>query len=257
MSFFYKINNVLEKTLGIRIARIKKSSTTNIKLSRPLFVEFTGTSGVGKSTIYIPMINQIRNGVDLQQFLSRNNLKDFEISNLLDSDPVYQALAKLKIEASPQTLYTYTDELRLLRNYEWYIKSDAIARHLNKHSLVYTDEGLIHYFGNEIKRLMDEESLKEELEKTLQNRLIVYCYARPEVIAKRILNRKEKSGKLVPQHKVDSLNELIDLMNNDLIKRQNIMESLQNQGIPVLYLNTEDSNEENIAKTIQFINEYL
>lgn len=256
---FYQINNILEKLFGVRIAKIKKNSIEKLKSKKPLIIEFTGLSGVGKSVIFSPLINLKEDWWEDGRFIRQhqNFLNDTEISNLIDSNHFYQELAELKIESTVSSNFINTDKLRLLRNYEYYIKSDAILNSKNTDSIVCADEGLIHYFGNEIKTLIETGKYMQEIDRVLKNRIIIYCYAKPDTIANRIFKRKEETGRLSPQHKVDTFEELVEVQNKDLIQKNELMDFFQNHSVPVLFVNTEDELDQNVSKVINFIQNYI
>lgn len=256
---FYQINNILEKLFGIRIAKIKKNHSVKQKAEKPVLIEFTGVSGVGKSVVFSSLTDLKNEWWEAGRFIRQhqNILNDIEISELIDSNPFYQELAETKIDSTAAANFVNTDKLRHLRNYEYYIKSDAILTSKNTESIVCTDEGLIHYFGNEIKTLIENGNHKQEIERILKNRIIIYCYAKPDTIANRILKRKEETGRLSPQHKVGTFEELVEILNRGLIQKNELMSFLQNHSVPVLFVNTEDKPGQNVSKMINFIKNYI
>ena len=80
------------------------------KFKKPLYVEFVGSVGVGKSYLHNRLIRSQRDWVDGNYF----NLflaKDIE-------HPLYENLARTKIDITYRTAFTSINKLRLLANLE-------------------------------------------------------------------------------------------------------------------------------------------
>lgn len=237
--------------LGYDVVKLKHPRlATNQKINRPLYVEFIGVSGVGKTTVYNQLKLQYKDfGVDFGEFMS--TLTNFSIKQYrdhsFDERQFYQVLAYHKLENILQKEnYKPFDKLRVLQYFYTVIVSDKIVQDFNKEYLIISEDGLFHNFANELDKTIkvDAPAVKE-----MQNRAIVHCYSSPAKVAQQILDRVKNGGHLVPQHKGLSFEELVSQQEKSLDAKKLFAEKLKSIGIPVLDINT--SNDLSVsAKTI-------
>jgi len=144
------------------------------------------------------------------------------------------------------------DKLKVLSFFHKVLYQDGLIGLYNRNYTIISEEGLFHNFGNEIVSLLnsgDEVSVKE----LMRNRAVVYCYSTPEIIAHQIIKRYNETGKLLPQHKTDSFETLIEFQKEALINKERFIETLKSFNIPVLMINTSDDIESNAKKVNAFI----
>lgn len=143
------------------------------------------------------------------------------------------------------------DKLYLLGYFHKMIIQDNNIIQSNK-NIIARDEGLIHNFGNEIYTLLNEN--EKFVESFVQSRAVVYCYADENTVVDRILGRYEKMGRLLPQHKNKTKEELIEQEKITLDNKLKMINYIESLNIPVLYINTTDEMQSNVDKVISFVN---
>lgn len=96
--------------------------------------------------------------------------------------------------------------------------------------------------------------LYSEFINLLKNRAIILCDAPAQVVSSQIISRAEKTGKIVPGHKNKTFDELTTNREKALVYKRNFVKFLENNKVPILYLNTTDDPTRNAAKAREFIN---
>lgn len=245
------INKILGKTIGVNLRRTRPRKVDKFK-GKPIYVEFVGVPGVGKSTLYENVFKQVkskwRNIHELQKiFIRHANSKSTESLSL------YQELAQQKIQNVASRNYTGIDKMNIIKYFHSVLIDDSLVYLFNNDYNIMSDEGLIHNFGEAILAL--SKSKEEEFKSLMERRAVIYCYASPEIVAKRILEREKKTGELLPQHKVDSYDNLVLLQQESLYFKHQIIDSLSNYNIPILSIDTSNSMSQNVDQVVQFLNQ--
>lgn len=249
----YKINNILEGLFGIRIKKTEKEFRNKATYKHPLYVEFVGTSGVGKSFLSRSLLKEEEGWWFSENYVYKKRIKNADFLRLLNENGLYQELSQrrmneiLKYSASP------TDKLISLKNVYQCLRKDLLIEHLNQDELIVSDEGLVQYFALEIEKLIDEDRFKEELTALFKNRIVIYCYARPETITERIQKRKEETGRIVARHETRGAGELLELTAKESAEYRSAIESLKKWNLPVLMVDTEGSLKHNLEGIKEFI----
>lgn len=243
------LNIFLERTLGVNLKRV---NTRKIKKAQkePFYVEFAGVPGVGKSTLYKNVFSRVNNSwLEIHELekIFAHHTSGIPAESVL----CYQELAQHKMNAVASYDYNGMDKMKIVKYFHYVLIQDSLVYLFNKHYNIMSDEGLIHNFGKNIIAQATRESMNYE--KLLKQRAIIYCYAPAEIIAKRIIARKKITGNILPQHKVDSFEELIKLQEKALNNYHETIDFSQKYNIPVLSIDTSDSMQQNVAKVKDFI----
>lgn len=244
------INNILSKTIGFNLIRAKIRKVDKIK-GDPVYVEFVGVPGVGKTTLYKNVFKEIqRKWQDIHEL--KNTLKHIEDQDA-ESLLCYQELAQHKMQSIKTRNFSGIDQMKLVKYFHSVLIADSLVYLFNNDYNVMSEEGLIHNFGDSLLAL--SKSNKEEFENLMKHRAVVYCHAPAEIVAKRILEREKKTGRLLPQHKVSSFDELVNLQNESLKLKQQLIDFLSKHDIPILSIDTSDPMTGNVAQVKHFLTE--
>lgn len=236
--------------MGYEVYRKSKKDNVEFPIDqRPLYIEFLGVSGVGKSYIYKEISNNQSNFWSIEDF--KKNINNCNEQKLLDNLSFYQNLAK--------TQWKYIDNLDILnvekfRIAHWNYKTlldDALIFLYNTNSVIISDEGILHNFQHALLKISTESpNLFEDF---IKKRAVVYCFSPTDIIVDQILKRKEITGRVIAHHKGKSKEELEEIVKIDLEKKEEFSEFLINSGIPLLRINTQDCLEFNSNKLNEFI----
>ena len=238
--------------LGFSINRISKTVEKKYKTyDKPLYVEFVGVSGVGKSTLF-NAIKRSENWMDQQYFISKHRA-DLDHRQFI-SHPVHQMVAKYKLDAIKRNAFNPYDKLRALANFYWVLKIDILVSALNIENIVVAEEGLLHNYSDSIAEILNQGE-NRAFKDFGRNRAVIYCYSTAEKIAEQIIARTKNVGTLLPQHKNKSLQELVDLQKIALREMTQFLNLLKNYDLPVLEIDTSKDNAENVKKINRFIQE--
>ena len=243
------INTFLGKTIGVNLKRVKISKVDKAD-GKPLYVEFVGVPGVGKTTLYNNVFKQIKNKWrdinELEQiFAEHNNGKATE------SYSCYQDLAQHKVSTVASYDYSGLDKMKIIKYFQSVLIKDSLVYLFNKEYNIVSDEGLIHNFGEGI--IAFSNSKESDYKDLLKHRAIIYCETSASTIAKRIIEREKITGNLLPQHKVDSFDKLVLNQEKYLNNYRLIFDYTSKYNIPILSIDTSDPMHDNVQKSIEFM----
>ena len=245
------INRILGKTIGINLKRAKIRRVAKVK-GEPIYVEFVGVPGVGKTTLYENVFKEVkrkwRNIHELQKLLYKHT-----DGKAVESQSYYEGLAQNKMQSLGSRNYSGIDQMKIVKYFHSVLVADSLVHLFNTDYNIMSDEGLIHNFGEGIFELFNSNN--EEFKSLMKQRAVIYCQTSAEIVAKRILEREEKTGRLLPQHKVESLEELINLQKKSLELKQLFIDFLSNHDIPVLSLDTSNPMNDNVEQVKHFLND--
>lgn len=221
--------------------------------NRPLYIEFIGVSGVGKSTIFNELSKYEDNYCTLVNFIKQN--RNIKIDNLIDKDSIYENLAKKQWNIIQNKDVLNSDKFRIAHwNYKTLIEDVKVVKY-NRNHLIISDEAILHNFQEALLEIKEEDP--KSFKDFLINRAVVYCYSSVDGIVEQILRRKEETGRIVSHHKGKSIEELYDIVKRDLEEKEEFLEIMFNMGIPILRINTQDSLEFNSNKVKEFILKFI
>ena len=249
MSHF--INKILSRTIGFNLIRANIRRVDKIN-GKPIYVEFVGVPGVGKTTLYQNVFKQVKKKWrDIHEFqkIYDNHIDDKNV----ESQPCYQKLADHKMQSIESRNYSGIDQMKIVKYFHSVLIADSLVFLFNSDYNVMSEEGLIHNFGESLIALYNDN--KEEFDNLMKHRAIIYCYAPAEIVAKRILEREKKTGRLLPQHKVNSFAELVNLQNESLKLKQQLINFLSKHDIPILSIDTSNPMSENVDHVKHFLSE--
>ena len=243
------INTFLGKSIGINLKRVKIRKVDKAE-GKHLYVEFVGVPGVGKTTLYNNVFKQIKNKwldiSELQQiFAEHSNGKASE------SFSCYQDLAQHKVTTVASYDHSGLDKMKILKYFHSVLINDSLVYLFNKEYNIMSDEGVIHNFGEGIVALSKYK--ESEYKDFLKQRAIIYCETSASIIAKRIKEREKITGNLLPQHKVDSFDILVQHQEKALYNYRHIFDYSSKYNIPILPINTSEPMYDNIQKVIEFM----
>lgn len=250
-----KINNFLDTTFGIRVSRstnskiIKKSIQNNQKI--PLYIEFTGASGVGKSTLFKELYNKEkwnREWLTPDEFI---RIETAKINNRL-YNKTYENIIERKMEAIHRMEVSPSDKMNLVSFFNKNIKKEIITYHFNQNQTIINEDGLLHNFGKHVCQLLEQNRISAHI---LENRAIVYCLSSPETIVKQIRKRDKEKNAIRPQHKNKTQKQLEQQQKRVLKRKENQVELFKKMDVPILKINTEESIDKNAQKVSKFIHE--
>lgn len=247
MSHF--INKILSKTIGFNLTRAKIRRVDKIK-EEPFYVEFVGVPGVGKTTLYESVFKDVkRKWRDIHEF--QRIFIEHADGQAAESLSCYEELAQHKMQSVESRNYTGIDQMKLVKYFHSVLIADSLVYLFNKDYNVMSEEGLIHNFGESILAL--SKSNEEGFQSLIKKRAVVYCHTSPEIVAKRILEREKKTGRLLPQHKVSSFDELVNLQKKSLELKQQLIDFLSKNDIPILSIDTSNPMTGNVAQVKHFL----
>lgn len=239
---------VAEKMIDFFYFNSMPFSEEKRRFKKPLYIEFIGVPGVGKTYIYNKLLKKQRDWIDKRLF-------NYRLARDL-THPFYEKLARLKIERISNSTHTAIDKLRFLSYFEQILLQDYVIKKQNEQYIVSADEGILHNFTDVLNAMINEEKSKE-LDWFLSNRITVFCYGTPELVADRILKRYEETGNLLPQHKSKSRQALVNDQRIELEKKKNFVKNLENSGVEVIHVDTSVSSSINADKIIACTAEWM
>lgn len=220
--------------------------------ARPLYIEFVGVSGVGKSTLCRAMQAQHKSS---EKWMERLDFLSYQpkIHNDDIISTTYLQILENKTEKIWTSGLTNLDKIKLLAFFYQNIQEEAATLLHNKNATIINEDGVFHNFQPELLDIYNNDlHLFREL---AEYRAIVYCTNNAENIAKQIQKRQSESNEIRPYHKVKTFDELVEIQNKLLEETSTFVKILQEISIPVLVLNTSDDLSENVRRVNLFINE--
>ncbi len=250
---YKKINDLLQKTLGVRIIRLprKKHIRSKNDNTKPLYIEIIGASGVGKTFLFNKLKKRTRHWVTWDEFLldKKNLIND----TTLDDHVFYQTITKYHLEIFNDLNYRPVEKLRSLSWHSMRLVDDYLIKTYNKNQIVINDEGFLLSFYRSFNLLINKEPNFLKNCKELENRAFIFCHADSDVIAKNVIKRTEEGGHIIPMDKVDFLEELIAVQEKKIRDFKKLKNHLDALGLPILEINTSDEIDDNIKKINDFI----
>lgn len=251
MSLRRKINSILEKTLSMRIERIRKTEVLGFEKNAkfPLIIEFMGASGVGKTTLrnYYLKHHHFQFPHD---FLTEKELKSFDVPISEESLPefeIYDELFASKLHKIISEKSNFFKQRRRIELFHKTLKNDFMIRHFIREKTVILDQHLFKFFTEDILTLPADQ--QKEL---FQNRIIVYCETSPETILKYIQQRAENQiTRKIHQDKPE--NEILQNLRDHLAIRSKEIDLLKENGANILKLDTANALEENAQLIDEFV----
>lgn len=182
--------------MGLKILKIDPRAPIFFRkikrYKKPLYIEFLGASGVGKTYLYKRVIRKQKNWVDKKNY-------DYNLARGWNV-PFYELLAEEKIKLINKSGYSNLDKMFLFTFSEAVLLRDLYIKTTNHDLIVSNDDGILHNYTDVLNNIITNKP-SQDLIWFLSNRLAVFCHASPEVLVERIYNRKEKDGQIRPQHK--------------------------------------------------------
>lgn len=233
--------------LGIKVVRLKKR-TLKWQHQKPLTVEFFGIPGVGKTTLFNKLeYNKIK-ALTITEFMGNLETQD---NSGCDTSEVHQDLIDLKLHHVFRSTMLPSDKLKFFSWFHKIIQRESSSRKYNTNQVVISDEGLFHNFGGELVDLYNTN--RDKFKELALNRLFVYCYSKPEIVAQQIYKRFEETGKMLPQHKALNMDEMIGVQERALEKKQKLIDIMISENIPILQVDTSENQLKNVEKIHAFI----
>lgn len=249
-----KIKKWLDSTFGIQIKKTPGRTVGKVdfeKESLPVFIDFIGPSGVGKTTLYNEVYKQRRHPMDWlspKEFIHAKG--DILWAKNIPSD--YEEIVRMKIEkVCKNEIYNPVQMLNQFSFLQKVMKEEIILKTFNSNQKVIFEDGFFHVFGEEIKLLLEKDS--ERYKNFLQNRALILCVSTPEKIANQIIKREKVEGRRA-QHVNKDLKLLIQQEDKTLEMRKNLAHFFGAQGVPILVIDTSNPLHENGQEINSFIN---
>lgn len=246
-SFVEKVLFYLEISIK-RLPRAKKITFSDT--AKPLFIEFIGPAGVGKTTLYKQLLKHRTAEVSWitpEEFFNRNGKNG-------NDEFVYGAFFKVmknKFESHFKKDSPNKYRMRVMNHFITTLNNSANITMLNKNETVISDEDLHHVFR---ESLYNSEFTEEEIQVLIKNRAIVYCYSFPEVISKQIFKRKEATGKFLPIHRFETFEELVSYQVESMRTIESFVKRLSDEfAVPALSIDTSEPTSKNIERINEFI----
>lgn len=247
-----KIKTILDRKLGLRISRsagrLEKYLIKDNRKS-PLYIDFMGPSGVGKTTLF----NVAYKNRDLLKpwFTPAELIHNSKEKKNNIIDDIYQDVAELKFnDIKEQAFYNPVQKLQQFAFVNKVLKEEINIQNLNKNHAIVFEDGFYHVYGREIVQLLQQDENKYNL--FIKNRALILCVAPANIIAEQIFKRKNKEG-LRAQHIGKNLKELIVDQEKVLKERREIADFIKQKNVPVLTIDTSKNIEKNAKNVLDFI----
>lgn len=232
------------------IYRKKKKSSIEFPINQPpIYIELVGVSGVGKSTFYQSLLKEQQDFWTIADF--KKSLPNVSAQPFIDKAEFYEELAKAQWKHIQELAILDTDKLRMAHwNYKT-LTEDALIVNYNKNAIILSDEGILHNFQHSLMKIKVNSS--KDFKDFLKNRMVIYCYSDAEKIVAQIIDRQNKTGRVISHHKSKSKEELLEIVENDLREKEEFLKVLENHPIPILKINTQNDLSENVTKVKELI----
>src|SRR5690554_1490183 len=249
-----KINLFLYKFFGYRLTKtqtgfeVKKISKTQTK---PLYIEFVGAFGVGKTTLFNNLNNERNKSWVVASDYIYLNRKMINREIIESAGFYYQELAKYCMVDLMERKILPTDKMSKFNFLHSKLLEEIFILLNNKEFTIINDDGFLHNCTNAFIKLYNYD--KALFEQSIKHRIVVYCYTSPDVLANQILKRQKETGFLSIFHTHENLTELINKQKVFLDEKRELISLLKKYNRPILNINTSDPLEENCRKVKEFI----
>ena len=135
-----------------------------------------------------------------------------------------------------------------------------MIKHHNEKYIVAADEGILQQYSDALIELLAMPCTEEQTENLmwfLKDRMVVFCFASPELVVGRIMKRFEETGRLNMEHKFKKIQELIADQVSELNHKKAFIEKLEEMGVEVVHVNTADSSTSNINKITTAVGKWI
>lgn len=208
---------------GFEVKRLDSLQTAP-SLSRGC-ISFIGLSGCGKSTLIHYLV--------AQRLIVRKRRSSAPAPNdtFVDDvrlDEAYVALMRegLRARVTPERARFLIDAIYK----DWKLTRMSAAQ------CIVQDEGIFHHLPNEISNLSREDGAI--VRQLARNRAIVYCFADPDIVANRIIRRRQDTGRVILQHRGKSDAAIRASLHDIADARLYMLEELDRCGIPFIKIDT-------------------
>lgn len=242
------IKRILNNVLGIEIKRVfKDKHLKRSDVANPLYVEFAGAPGVGKSTLFGHLLAKKSNYVKLGQFV---RLYNHGVSTEpFDNMSVYQKIANLTTDEVLKATFSDLDKMYVIASFYSLITNDALISKYNSQNTIVSDEGILHTLTFNMMQLLNEQEIKS----LFKHKAIIYCYTSPEQIAKQLIDRQNRSNVVLPKQKHKQYGDLCEDAILQMLDKEKLIDYLQKIGIPVMRVNTAREIKVNVEEIEIFI----
>jgi hypothetical protein len=216
------------------------------------YFEFIGVPGVGKSFLF----DKIKESKNYNYFFFNAEFLTQKTTKL--NNDIIECPLELK-EHILNGKFNYVNSLKIPTSqkvwllsyfYEILIKDQKIIKNLS--CSVVAEEGLFHNFNDELLSYI-QENPKILTHEYFRNRSFVFCFADPIVSARRVLDRKMKTGKLLPFFVDLNINEIAAIQNERQVKKRQLIKLIRSHKLDVLEIDTTSDVAINTNKIIDFI----
>lgn len=245
---YYKINNLLEQYLGVRVVHTGKSRVLS-QVKKPgkgnLIVEFIGASCSGKTTLCDYYLKKHRHKFDKTVF-DKYQLAKLNKSRIKIKGRHTRFLNEKIKYLGNQKRFTGVSKLRKINKIYDYLIEDYIVSNYMAESLIIVDEHLSSRLYNEVPEK------DKDLEEFYKNRLVVYCSISPDTHIKRIKKRRERRFKPSLYKDYEGQN-LINASTRQLKKKKELANELKKKGVRVIEIDTANNLDQNSRLIDDFI----
>lgn len=231
-----------------------------VETEMPIRLEFLGPSGVGKSTLGAALLADETFAARIRPFGGLLPSRGISVclkcqgaggwgtsTHILDRE--YAALLDLKARAVCERGMSALDITKLLRWLMGNLEEDVLLTRHGATGVVLREDGLLHNFGSEILRRLEEEV---PLHPLLTRRLVVQLKAPAEIIAERAIERQNR-GEERPQYtgRTSSCVVLDIAAVSDRIDR--LVARLCDLGVPLLTIDASSTPSDGVEAIRAFV----
>jgi len=208
-------------------------------------LEFIGTSGVGKSTLFRESVKKLRNRWFFAYHIDCFN----RTAPPCELDEILVQVLKRRIEKinNSESFCPWHSLLDLKQKVGVMHQTMLVAYGAHPKGFSF-DEGLFQHFSDEILKMGDEFPAQ-----LWENRAFVYLRARmPETALSRIVSRETKAEAQGERQRLKTDDQILSRIVQDQEMFQSISERAPSLGCPVLVIDAENSFQDSIKKVLDF-----